>query len=175
LKRRPRVFAPKGQPQISPGQRPGTIATHSPVPVRAQHRQPLVPDFRGLFSAGIPIPRALPGADLFSPFGAKSKTAQHQKPRAAVITRASRAGSQSPLSSTVRRAVVHRFRNERTAGRRSVGTAGCRFPGSPGPLERHGDVLSAGRNRFDFAVLEAGGLDLDRITPFPESGEAELP
>jgi hypothetical protein len=31
-----------------------------------------------LFSAGIPIPRALPGADLFGPFGAKSKTAQHQ-------------------------------------------------------------------------------------------------
>ena len=32
LKGRPRVFAPKGQPQISPGQRPGTIATHSPEP-----------------------------------------------------------------------------------------------------------------------------------------------
>jgi hypothetical protein len=34
LKWRPRVFAPKGQPQISPGHRPGTIATHSSDPSR---------------------------------------------------------------------------------------------------------------------------------------------
>jgi hypothetical protein len=31
-----------------------------------------------LYFAEIPIPRALPGADLFGPFGAKSKTAKHQ-------------------------------------------------------------------------------------------------
>jgi hypothetical protein len=37
-----------------------------------------------LYLAEIPIPRALLGADLFGPFGAKSKTAQHQNfsPRA---------------------------------------------------------------------------------------------
>jgi hypothetical protein len=38
-----------------------------------------------LFSAGIPIPRALPGADLFGPFGAKSKTAQHQNLRVGLV------------------------------------------------------------------------------------------
>jgi hypothetical protein len=44
-----------------------------------------VPDFQGLFSVGFPIPLALPGADLFGPFGAKSKTAQRQNWRVGLM------------------------------------------------------------------------------------------
>jgi hypothetical protein len=41
-----------------------------------------VPPFQGFGHVRIPIPRALPWADMLGPVGANSKTAQHQNARA---------------------------------------------------------------------------------------------
>ena len=71
----------RGSHKSAPGTARGSLQRIRPSPERAQHRQPLVAPFQGLFFAGIPIPRALPWADLFGPFGANSKTAQHQNGR----------------------------------------------------------------------------------------------
>jgi hypothetical protein len=80
------VYSPRrGSLKSAPGNARGPLQRIRPSPERAQHRQPLVAPFQGLFSAGIPSPRALPGADLFGPFGAKSKIAQHQNLRVGLV------------------------------------------------------------------------------------------
>ena len=65
-------LAPKGRPQISPGQRPGFVSVgKTPSPERATHRRAVVPPFQGSRTVGHRGPRALHWADLSGPFGAR--------------------------------------------------------------------------------------------------------
>ena len=69
-----RVFAPKGQPQISPGQRPGATKSNAPQALKGRHNgMELFRPFRAHVSTFEPIPGAMPWADLFGPFRTKSE------------------------------------------------------------------------------------------------------
>ena len=80
-----RIFArrPEGAATNQPRATPWDCADHPrSSPERARQGDAFVTPFQGFWHVRIPIPRALPWAFLCGPFGANSKTAQHQKARA---------------------------------------------------------------------------------------------